>query len=198
MKYLIRSVLVSIVFLGSSAAWADTYTTYDVNLTFASGNTLTGSFEVDSTSFETVGLEVGYSIDVLSFTSAEPGISTAGGYSSDSVAYLPGALGNSQSVTFYDENFSFDDPGSVATLSLVTEGSIAGTLVPFFEGSNFRAIRSFAYTPEGGVDSVISGTITPASTPEPSTLFLLTTGLGACLAVRKRFWDRHSSHPFLS
>ncbi|MGA7159245.1 MAG: hypothetical protein WBY53_20540 [Acidobacteriaceae bacterium] len=181
MKLLTLTVL-GTLFMVPSLARADTFTTYDVNVVFASGNTLTGYFTVDNTPY-TSDLDGPISaIGSFSFQSDEPNLPTSVAGDDYSAEFLPYTLGTEQSNYYYQTDFFVSALSETLDITTVnTSGeTVAGQVVQQYLGSSGAAVESFFSDPTDPSiieDPIVSGTVTLAPTPEPTGLLLLGTGL---------------------
>ncbi len=160
------------------AAHADTFSTFNVNGAFTTGNTLAGTLTLDTTT---------HLFSAANLTAA--GASYNATFSNAPTSQGPGAgdfsiVLTSQTST---QTATFDLFLPVTNLNGYTGSALCSTTLPCGTAQDASTITiNFGLFSIG--DTLASGSITPtAATPEPSTLALLGTGLlGAVGTLRRR------------
>jgi hypothetical protein len=183
-------------------------TIYNVNVTLADGNTVTGSFSV-GTAVPLDGFLTS-PIDSVNLSSTAPGFQPAPVTGNDifnqyPVGYFPGLPGDYvtyTSIVFeseslatgnYEEEIQFVtvSPTSSGPQNIVPETSLATLQYPGSFAQTDLNIQTEDVPPLGSYSNYFqqgaTGTVTLASTPEPASLMLVASGLiGGAAFMRRR------------
>lgn len=187
-----RELTLAILALGASAAHADSFTTYTLTNVIAGDRTLdpiTGTLTFDATTNAFTSAQVTQTgVTTFSGPPTSQGFTSLGFYDVYLTNLIP-AMGQNLATTDYIYLLLPSLPGN----SAINICSVANLCGGTSTGSANSSIVGSANSMFGGDSPILSGQLTPAAatTPEPSSIALLATGLlGGAGVLRKRIQRR--------
>ena len=185
-----RLTLAAVFLCFTMSAFADSFTTFNINGTFTDGTTLSGTVTIDTTAGHITAANIWYSGDGQWYTS----LGSQGPYDvpPTPVAYTAfiGLAGS-----YSEFGLSFTGTSALDSLVGYTGGNLCSQASPcsipgesgngvsdWFNGTRTVLLQS---------GSMTASAATGASVPEPSSLLLFVGGLGAAAGMcRQRMQDR--------
>ena len=179
-----------------AAAYADSFSLFDVNLVLANGGTITGTVNLDEIAHRTPYSFADLSYELNGNVEARFTGNSNGGFESLTAPYFTPVVFGSDALTYYYSSIYsiaiYLPTSSNGSFAGYTGGDVCSTSNGCEDGRHFGFdANSNLYGPGGQtISNVVSGDLTPASTavtPEPSSLVLFGTGvLGMAGVLRRR------------